>query len=83
MGLTKPTPQYPQGYSAPILTGKTWMPNKDERLLNIYSGHFEVGLWNNSINSYWDELVTLYDDLFGELNCLIERLGYYKPSRRF
>lgn len=38
--------------------------------------------WDSNIHLYIDETVSLYDELFAELNKLVKRLGYYKKKMR-
>ena len=41
------------------------------------------GLWDSSVNAYYDELLEIYDILFSMLNCLIDELNYFKQSMSF
>jgi len=38
------------------------------------------GGWDARSSQYVDELIEIYDKLFEELNCLIERTGYFKKK---
>ncbi len=38
------------------------------------------GGWDNNVNSYWDEIVILYDYIFAVLNDLINHLNYFKQA---
>lgn len=38
------------------------------------------GLWDTKINAYWDELVCIYDEIFAELNILIDKCEYFKEK---
>ncbi len=47
-------------------------------LINPQLANISPGGWDNNINAYWDELVTLYDYIFAVLNDLINNLNYFK-----
>ncbi|MCK5176113.1 MAG: hypothetical protein KAQ92_00165 [Candidatus Aenigmarchaeota archaeon] len=66
--------------------GKKWLPEKTELLpvpvtdmKREKSGVInkkmfikqEMGIWNNNIDAYWDEMIELHGNLFSELNFLI------------
>lgn len=38
------------------------------------------GLWNDKVCRYWDSLVELYDEIFSELNVLIDAKNYFKQK---
>jgi len=38
------------------------------------------GLCNNNFHNYWDELVKIYDEIFEELNELMDRCNYFKQK---
>lgn len=38
------------------------------------------GGWDEKVNSYWDNLVLVYDEIFSELNHVIDRLNYFKQA---
>lgn len=38
------------------------------------------GGWNLKVNSYWNELVKIYDGIFATLNILIDDLNYFKQG---
>lgn len=68
-------------------TGNEYIPKKGAILVNnIKKGGGKPpsenkieGLWDNKISAYWDEMVLLYDELFAELNVLIDINEYFKP----
>jgi hypothetical protein len=35
------------------------------------------GLWNQRIELYWMEMLSLYDELFSQLNLLLSNIGYF------
>lgn len=39
-----------------------------------------MGLWNDKVNLYWNGLVDIYDNLFAELNVLIDQKNYFKQK---
>jgi len=41
------------------------------------------GLWDNFVSLYWNELVTLSDTLFANLNKLIHKLNYFEGGSEF
>lgn len=41
------------------------------------------GYWNANVNAYWDKCVDLYDDMFAELNLVIDRLNYFKQKSSY
>jgi len=70
-----------------VYSGNEYIPKKGAILVNnINRGSGKPptenrveGLWDNKISAYWDEMVLLYDDLFAELNVLIDMNDYFKP----
>ena len=52
-------------------------PDGNEQLLDMPK------FWNQYINSYWDLMVELNDDLFEELMRVLHRLNYFKQSVNF
>ncbi|GAH15400.1 unnamed protein product, partial [marine sediment metagenome] len=44
---------------------------------------FVKGGWDMYGNLYFDKILEVYDLMFGELNCLIQRLGYFKKKAGF
>jgi len=41
------------------------------------------GLYNDNFHNYWDEMVDIYDQLFGLLNILIHESNYFKQEISF
>lgn len=69
----------------PILkpNGEKYMPDIDEIVTvkdptNPTKAMTQPKLWNSKVNAYYDEMVLLYDDIFSNLNDLIDRLNYFK-----
>ena len=42
-----------------------------------------MGVWNEKVDAYYNELVLIYDKMFAELNSLIHRKNYFKVSFGF
>ena len=42
-----------------------------------------TGQWNDKVEQYWIELLSLADDLFKELNMLLHRIGYFNNPVTF
>jgi len=70
-----------------IQTGNEFIPKKGAVIaIGISKGSGKPptenkveGFWDNKINAYWDEMIVLYDELFAELNVLIDINNYFKP----
>lgn len=71
--------------------GEKYIPEKDEAIpvlcskLNNNSQSSEfiehvVGYWNGYVDRYWEELLVLYDKLFGKINILIHKGNYFKQK---
>lgn len=41
------------------------------------------GYWNIYTNAYWDEMINIYDEIFSQLNILIDKLNYFKSAITF
>lgn len=72
-----------------VKTGRKFMPEIDATLksdmINTSKKSLEVvkGYWNSYVNAYWDNLVEIYDEIFAETQCLIDRMNYFKPEISF
>jgi hypothetical protein len=69
-------------------TGKKIMPEIDETIIipdskNHLNGKPVQGYWNSKVNSYWSEMLRLYDEVYSQLNCLLDKLDYFKPILRW
>lgn len=70
-----------------VFSGNEYIPKKGALLtIGINKGSEKPssedkveGLWDNKINAYWDEMVLLYDEMFAQLNILIDLNDYFKP----
>lgn len=64
--------------------GKKFIPEIDAILsTDVYDSSKRTlirtkGYWNSNVNAYWDACVGLYDNIFSELNLVIDRLNYFK-----
>ena len=80
-----------KGFKILAYSGKQWMPNIGELILTGISSSrggakqpmFTAGAWDGKVNAYWDEVLKLYLEFFGELNVLIDKLNYFKKQARF
>ncbi len=52
-------------------------PDGSEQLLPIN------GYWNSKVDAYWDNMVTINDQLFEQLIMVIHRLNYFKSKIRY
>ena len=43
----------------------------------------QKGLWNDRVQQYWNEMLSLYDKLFEELSCLLDSINYFKSQVRY
>lgn len=69
-------------------TGNQIMPEIDEIIImpdnkNPTVGKPNTGYWNSKVNAYWNKMLELYDGAYAELNCLIDKLDYFKPKMRW
>jgi len=71
------------------IKGEKWMPKIDEELPSVDPKHpkskecsYEKGVWNTKVNRYWDEMLDLYDQIFAEINYLIDENNYFKQGAR-
>lgn len=70
-------------------SGKRFMPEIDDVvptdnfILGKHSLYSEKGYWNTKVNAYWDLAVEIYDEIFAELNLLVDRLNYFKSKPSF
>ena len=73
-----------------IPKGEKFIPALDEEFIlqERYRTGYQVkvrpilvkGMYNDQVNLYWEKLVKLYDELFSNLNILIDQLNYFKPT---
>jgi len=42
-----------------------------------------IGMFNQNFHNYWNEMVEIYDELFAELNNLIDKINYFKKQTTF
>lgn len=63
--------------------GSTVVIEKLDQRTKRVTGEPTKGGWDEKINSYKDELVMYYDEIFALLNKLIDRLNYFKPQSVF
>jgi len=82
--------KFPNGHIGWKLTGKVWMPRISESLPiedpkhpNSKNYVFVKGQYDLWVNHYWDEMLALYDEMFGEINILIDELNYFKGKTLF
>lgn len=80
----------PNGMAGWKYDNLAYLPKTDEELPTEHPQHPTsikyirvAGLWNGKLNAYWDEMVQLHDNLFGELNLLIGTLNYFKAKTSF
>lgn len=75
----------------PILkkNGRKFIPEIDDTLTtDVYNRTNNTlvktkGFWNTNVNAYWDNCVELYDNIFSELNLVIDRLNYFKTRSSY
>lgn len=50
----------------------------------IYSGQIAAkeirGMYNTNFHNYWNDMVFLYDEIFAQLNILIDKCDYFKEQ---
>lgn len=56
------------------------LPTNDPKAPSSTGIKEKAGIWNGRVNLYWDGLVKVYDNLFAELNVLIDRNNYFKQK---
>lgn len=68
-------------------TGRKYMPHKgqplpddDPKKPNSLSTVSNPSLWDSKIDAYWDAMLELADEMFGELNMLVHKLDYFKTQ---
>ena len=67
-------------------TGNKYMPDIGASVVMITGlNRFKVsqGGWDNYVNAYWDNLLSLYDNIFASLNDLIDRNNYFKQKLHY
>jgi len=87
---------YPEGQGVPKKdgqgyewksTGRRYIPEIDSvinlREIGTDRSIPTKGGWNFQTHRYWDELLILYDEIFGELNNIIDKLNYFKAAISF
>lgn len=71
-----------------IPTGNYYIPEEDAKLLLLLKGaegpkvSFDIGRWNQRVELYWNEMLSLYDELFSQLNILCDNCNYFKGQSR-
>ena len=80
----------PNGEPGWKFTGREYIPEIDEPLpsenrLKPMALKYEIvpGLWNNKVNSYWNEMLELCDSMFAELNLIVDKINYFKQQVSF
>lgn len=68
-----------------VKTGRKYIPEIDDFVLiqdanRPQQAMESKGAWNSFVNSYWNECVTVYDEIFECLNDLINNLNYFKQA---
>jgi len=70
-----------------LKTGNKFIPEEDydvpfiETVMNQGKKISKVrGLWNQKIELYWMDMLSLYDDLFSQLNLLLSNIGYFSKK---
>lgn len=70
-----------------VKTGIKFMPPMDAELLTTaLDGIKQIatkGYWNNKVSFYWANMIELYDELFEEISCMLDRLNYFKPTQEW
>lgn len=71
-----------------VMTGTEFIPDIDAKVIvqDVFDQRKAIeiiGGWNNYTNSYWNELVEVYDKILATLNDLINNLNYFKMGVRF
>lgn len=68
-------------------TGREYMPKKGavliEGIQKTANGPMPLktlGFWDTKVSAYWDEMVFVYDELFSELQILIDKNDYFKEK---
>ncbi len=70
-------------------TGNKFIPTIDSFIPFIYwekgvkVKSEKKGVWNDKVQQYWDGMLSLYDKLFEELNCLLDSINYFKSQVRY
>lgn len=66
------------------LTGEKEIPEKDARTIHqdVIKNTAEMveGTWNSKVFTYWNLITNINDELFSELNKLVDRLNYFKSK---
>lgn len=56
---------------------------RKEHGMTISSTTYVHGVYNNNFHCYWNEIVDVYDNLFAELNILVDENDYFKKGSGF
>ena len=70
-------------------TDKNYMPTINEGVLmrknqaGLFVGKILRGGWDSQVNRYKNEMIKLYDEIFEQLNGLVDRNNYFKSKGRF
>ena len=73
------------GRAAWTNTDREYIPEIDEKVIiaNVHKPSQAIELlggWNSFVNSYWNDSVKVYDEIFASLNDLINSLNYFKQK---
>ncbi len=74
-----------------VYTGREYIPEVGEILTvgmkpikkGVMGENKVEGFWDSKVNAYYNELLEAYDIIFSELNCLIDKLNYFKQKMGF
>ena len=70
-----------------VKDGNSYIPQIDEDILTedfVKKKTLPIkGAWNSKVNSYWWDMIKIYDKIFAELNCLVNDLNYFKQGISF
>lgn len=71
-----------------IYTGRKYMPHLGDGIEQTNPAHKEGtgtiainGLWDKTLNAYWDEMLKVSDELFKELNLVIAQAKYFGKKK--
>ena len=66
-------------------TGAEFMPKIDDKCVVRDADNPNTfirirGVWNDNVNQYYDEFLSIYDGMFEQLNNVLDRLKYFKSD---
>ena len=80
----------PTGLSKWERTNLKYMPQLDSAVVVVTTdskgtqrAEEVIGGWNKNINAYTDLMINIHDEIFAELNSMMDRLNYFKQKARF